>query len=122
MRPWNADELGLIPDDYREIAHGIAQHRDQMRIRSIAALWGKPISSWRGGTQRGRTEYWTFWRAVRCTIGLILGLDGPQDGPAFGEPLAYFDSWPIYGGWNVEVVELRGWFGAGVYNDGETSL
>lgn len=139
MRAWNADDLGLTPDDWREIWWGEVCHERLMRWRALKALWLPPVKcrprdrrkGWTiyDGYERNRDEEWTFCRGVRASIGLVLGLR-PRLDPKTGNyrtwsssvSVAYWDSGPTYGGYSVEVLNLHPWCRVDLFNDGETCL
>lgn len=139
VRPWNADEDGLAPDDHREIAWELEREDLRQRVKAIRAMWGNPIKSgprsakkgWTiyDGHERNRDDDWTFWRGVRATVGCLFNIS-PRLDPATGNwvrfwdsySIAYWDSGPTYGGYTVERLNLHGWFGVELFNDGESFL
>lgn len=138
MAAWNADELGMTPDDHRWLAFDIYQHGLGQRWKALKALWCAPIVdevSTRRRTDgvidyiQNRGEDWTLMRAIRASIGLILGLS-PRHDPKTGNwhrwwdslELAFWDNHSVYGGYTVDVLQLIGWFGVECFNDGETCL
>lgn len=123
MKPWNADEFGMAPDDHAEVAWSIHQHQLQQRYAALYALWAKPVvrRTRKDGVkeyQRARTEDWTIWRAVRASIGLVFGIYGQS----YGTELAFWDAGPTYAGWSAQVVSLCGWVAIDHYDDGDCWL
>lgn len=139
VRPWNADDVGLTPDDYRAIWWGMEREHLRQRIKAVRTMWGKPTKSRPASAKKGWTVYdgysrnrdgdWTFWRGVRATIGCLFNIT-PRLDPKTGNwvrfwdslSIAYWDSGPVYGGYTVERLNLHGWFGVELFNDGETVL
>lgn len=116
-------------------------HRRQ-ELRAIIALWGPAIrhrarDSQKGwtvydGYERNREEEWTIWRAMLCTIAILLGRRWSdaaearwarrhrQAGIWAPTPmLAFFDARDNYGGYDVTIVQLAPGCRFSVFNDGE---
>lgn len=114
--PWNADKYGMTPDDWRAMAWHARRYDDLNRLRALRALWGKPIRSkprdsrvgWTvyDDHERNRAEEWTFWRALRATVALVLGWRGHSYKSV---SLCYWDCWPVYGGYSGMSLSLHGW-------------
>ena len=138
-----------MADDMDAIEKGAWREYDRyqrrLELRGIVALWARPIKSkprdgrkgWTifDGYIRNRDEAWTIWRAVLCTIAILLRRYWSDDAQhawakrhgksscwADTPTLAYFDCWTIYGGYNAEVVQLAPGCRVSVFNDGETNL
>lgn len=117
----------------------------RLQLRAIVALWGRPLKTKARDTRKGwtiydgytrnRDEEWTVWRAVLCTIAILLRRYWSDDAQhawakrhgknscwADTPTLAYFDCWPVYGGYNAEIVQLAPGCRFSVFNDGETNL
>lgn len=139
VQSWNADDCGLTPDDYRQLAWEIEREYARQRFKAIRAMWGAPVKSrparaakgWTiyDGYVRNRDDDWTFWRGIRATIGCLLGIT-PRLDPATGNwvrswlslSMAYWDAHSTYGGYTIERLQLHGWFGVELFNDGEFFL
>ncbi|VWX56705.1 hypothetical protein [Sphingorhabdus sp. 109] len=123
-----------IPEEVeREIVKEMRIHDRRMRWQALKALWASAIvyrvrsSDGVIEYQRNRDAEWTFFRSVRCSLGLIFNIGHRRINDCSWHAnnswtLAYWNCWPVYGGYNVECVELIGWFSASVFNDGETGL
>ncbi|MBW6524462.1 hypothetical protein KZ810_13215 [Sphingomonas sp. RHCKR47] len=114
----------------------------RQELRAIIALWGpairhRPRDSRKGwtiydGYERNREEEWTVWRALVCTIAILLGRRWGDDAEArwsrrHGRAgvwadtprLAFFDSRDTYGGYDITRVELAPGCRFSVFSDGE---
>lgn len=119
-----------------------ARYRRRQELRGIVALWARPIKSrprdprkgWTiyDGYERNRDEEWTLWRALVCTVAILLGRHwsdaaaerwacrhGKSSCWAASPNLAYFDSRSTYGGYDVMVVQLAPGCRFSVFSDGE---
>lgn len=137
---WNADEYGFTPDDWREMRW--ESHRDMLiqRWNALRTLWGPPVVDRLSTSRRrdGATDYtanrdgdWTLWRAVRATVGIVLGLywhdeverrHRARHGFTAGLDLAFWDAASIYGGYTVDCLWLYPGCRVSIFNDGETNL
>lgn len=119
-------------------------HRRQ-ELRGIVALWARPIKSpprdrrkgWTiyDGYIRNRDEEWTVWRAIVCTVAILLGRRwsdaaaarwsrryGKSDCWADRPYLAHFDAHDTYGGWEIWRVQMAPSYRFEVFSDAEVSL
>jgi hypothetical protein len=123
------------------------------RLKALAMLWGpavpaRPIGSWRRGwsiydghvTARG--EEWTFGRALRATIGILLfrvwgeiDAEGDRQRCArireqtgrrvfhdLGLDLGHWDYRDEYGGWSCMMLQLYRGCRVEIFSDGDSSL
>lgn len=123
------DELGLTPSHYREIDRDLRRWERGERWKAIRALWGKPKVTRVGPSgveehERDRGDDWTFWRAVRCTIGLALNRQwGSRHGDYWRNfDMCYWDAGGTGWGYHVMVCKLFPRCRVEVFDDGEVYL
>ncbi|MEO5586080.1 MAG: hypothetical protein ABIQ81_00135 [Novosphingobium sp.] len=140
VQPWNADEWGVTPDDYREMRWEHDRHMLGQRWKALRTLWGAPVvDAWSTAHRAdGVTNYtanrdgdWTLWRAIRATIGIVLGLywhdeiekrHRARHGFTGGLDLAFWDAGSIYGGYTSDCVWLYPGCRVFIFNESETNL
>lgn len=66
------DEFGMTEEDWRWERWEYRQEYLHQRIAAIRMLWGKPVRDARGDRLRSCGDDWTFWCAVKATIGIVL--------------------------------------------------
>lgn len=126
----------------REAWAAEARYRRRQELRGIVALWGPAIKSpardrrkgWTiyDGYERTRDEEWTIWKAIVCTIAILLGRHwnddaaarwsrrhGRNDCWASRPHLAHFDAHDTYGGYEIWRVQLAPGCRFEVFSDGE---
>lgn len=129
------DDCGMTSEDWRWLLWELERERILARWKAIKALWGKPkLAKYPCQFvtfERARGDEWSFWRAVRATIGLAFDLEWTDDMArkarqrgrcSTGMDLAYWDNRSVYGGYSVWVVWLYPGFRISMFNDGETFL
>ena len=102
-----ADEFGLTEADWAKLRREAFIERHIQRFKALVMLWGPAIRSkprgrkpWTvyDGYDRSRGDDWTFWRAVRATLGIVLcryHLD--RHGPTYhGMDMGH---WDLVRGW-----------------------
>jgi len=119
-----------------------ARYHRRQELRGIVALWARPIKSpprdrrkgWTvyDGHERNRDEEWTVWRAIVCTVAILLGRRWHDDASARWErrngksavwasrpDLAYFDA--VTTGCGYDITRVQGAPGCrfSVFSDGE---
>lgn len=138
---WNADDIGWTPDDYRELRWQYERHMLGQRWKALRTLWGPPVvNEWATGRrkdgvtvyQANRDDDWTFWRAVKATIGIVLGRHWTEDAAecwksghvfsAYGKGVAFWDSRSVYGGYDVDCCWLYPRCRVSIFSDGESNL
>lgn len=141
MRAWNADDIGMMPDDHRWLAWEMDRYMLDQRWKALKALWLAPVvNEW--ATKRrtdgvivhitNRDDEWTFWNGVKATIGIVLGRHWTERASerwksrigwcAFGIGVAYWDSNTVYGGYTVDCCWLYPRCRVSIFNDEETNL
>lgn len=135
----------MTEDDIDAAYRDEARYYRQQELRAIVALWGRPIRNeprdrrkgWTiyDGHVRNRDEEWTIWRALVCTIAILLARRWSDDAEtawmwrhgkascwADTRRLAFFDAHDIYGGYEITRVELAPGCRFSVFSDGEMNL
>lgn len=118
------------------------RYQRRQELRGIVALWGPAIRSrprdprkgWTvyDGHERKRDEEWTIWRAIVCTVAILLGRCWSDDAAgrwanrhgrsscwAPSPNLAWFDARDTYGGYEIQRVQLAPGCRFTVFSDGE---
>lgn len=134
---------GLTADQEAEITASIREYEREQRWRALKALWLPAVIDEAATARRvnktvcfrdNRGDDWTFWRAVRATIGLLLARYqtdehdrefmrlGRRKWPIFGYEMAFWDSEVTYGLYAVDVLQLFPRCRISVFNDDESSM
>lgn len=134
-----SDEFRIPERFEREMLAGMRAHDRQQRRRALKALWLPPVPTTRkkdpyADFRDNRGDDWTFWRAVRATIGLVLAryqTDAADERQrercrrkgrlvwVESWDMAYWDAGSTYGGYTVDVLKLHHRCRIAVFNDGE---
>lgn len=119
-----------------------ARYQRRQELRGIVALWAPAIKSrardsrkgWTiyDGYERNRDDERTFWRALVCTVAILLGRrwhDAAEQRWVFRHnragvwaprpDLAYFDARDTYGGYEITRVQGAPGCRFQVFDDGE---
>lgn len=125
---WRA---GVPHDIHQQIASDIRAHQRGQRWRALKALWLPPVVDEISTKYRhdGVTDYrdnrdddWTFWRAIKATIGIVLARFDAGDSYLGSFEMAYWDAGSTYGGYTVDRLWLYPRCRISIFNDGETFM
>ena len=118
------DEFGMSEEAWRWERWEYQREALRERWAALRMLWGKPIRDRWEGSIRARGEEWTFWRAVKATIGIILDR---RHTDAHGKSWLGMDMghWDYRSGgcggcsWSAMVLQLHAWCRIEILSDSD---
>ena len=119
------DEWGMTKSDWDQIAAAQIEHDKQQRRKALRAIWLPPVvDSIRESDgciiyRDNRGDEWTFLRAVKVTLAILLHRRNIKDEMGESLDMAYWDSAKTYGGYTVDCLWLYPRLTYQIFNEGE---